>query len=206
MGEHRTSPATPGKAGTPDKPMTTGSQWWWSHPRQLLRYVLSLDDTPHHIAAGAAIGMFVGLTPTPGVQMLLVLGVYYSVRRFLPFCLPAGLAATYASNPLTALPLAWVSYQTGRLFVGGDLTWDEIAALMRHDAGDLFHAAVGVAAELGWAYLIGSLVVAAVGACVTYPAMRILLHLVRKEPPAGGSGTPLADGPEPHLTEQAGCR
>ncbi|HEX6987428.1 MAG TPA: DUF2062 domain-containing protein [Planctomycetaceae bacterium] len=160
----------------------------WLHPRILLRYVLSQDDTPHHVALGAAIGMFVGLTPTPGLQMLIVLAVYYLCRPFFTFNRPAGLAAVYVSNPLTAVPLAWLSYQTGRLFVGGDLTREELAAVLGHDGVSWWQAFVDLVVELGWAYLIGSLVVAAVGGLVTYPAMRYLLHLFQSSPPAGPAG------------------
>ena len=46
---------------------------WWATPRRLIRRLLSLDDTPHAIALGTAIGMFIGLTPTVGIQMIIVL-------------------------------------------------------------------------------------------------------------------------------------
>jgi uncharacterized protein (DUF2062 family) len=158
----------------------TGSGWL--HPRTLLRYVLSQDDTPHHIALGASIGMFVGLTPTPGVQMLLVLAIYYVCRPVFTFNRPAGLAAVYVSNPLTAVPLAWLSYQVGRLFVGGDLTRAELEALLVHDGVGWWEAFTHLVVDLGWAYLIGSLVVAAAGGLLTYPVMRYLLHLVQSTP------------------------
>lgn len=161
----------------------------WLHPRVLLRYVLTQDDTPHHIALGAAIGMFVGLTPTPGVQMLLVLAIYYVCRPVFTFNRPAGLAAVYVSNPLTAVPLAWISYQVGRLFVGGDLTREEIAAVLQHDQAGWWDAVVAVVVDLGWAYLIGALIVATVTGILTYPIMRYLLHLFRSSTGDSGSGS-----------------
>ena len=157
----------------------------WLHPRILLRSVLSEDDTPHHIALGMAVGTFVGLTPTPGVQMLLVLGVYYVCRPVFTFNRPAGLAAVYISNPLTAVPLAWLSYQVGRLFVGGDLTRAELAAVLGHQGVSWWQAIIELVVELGWAYLIGSVVVAAVGGILTYPVMRYILHLLRSGTSAG---------------------
>ena len=33
---------------------------WWTSPRTLLRYILMLDDTPHSIALGTAIGLAAG--------------------------------------------------------------------------------------------------------------------------------------------------
>jgi uncharacterized protein len=176
-------PEVPG--GVPMREKASG----WLHPRVLLRSVLAEDDTPHHIALWAAIGMFVGLTPTPGIQMLLVLGIYYVCRPLFTFNRPAGLAAVYVSNPLTAVPLAWLGYQVGRLFVGGDLTRDEIAAVLNHQGASWWQAIIDLVVELGWAYLIGSIVVAAVGGIITYPVMRYLLHLFRSGPGESGGST-----------------
>ena len=157
---------------------------WQYHPQALLRYVLSLDDTPHHIALGTAIGVFVGLTPTPGAQMLLVLGIYYAFRSALRFSLPAGLTAVYVSNPITALPIAWASYVIGRVFVGGELTKAELAALLEGEAAEgWWRNLLSMLAELGSAYLIGSLILALICGCLAYPAMRSLVLLFRAEPP-----------------------
>jgi hypothetical protein len=54
-------------------------------PRTLLRSILMLDDTPHSVALGTAIGMFVGMTPTVGIQMIIVLIVAFLTRPFLKF-------------------------------------------------------------------------------------------------------------------------
>lgn len=194
MAEPQLSQPTPARAtpvrATPVQKQVSG----WLHPRILLRYVLSQDDTPHHVALGAAIGTFVGLTPTPGVQMLLVLAIYYLCRPVFTFNRPAGLAAVYISNPLTAVPLAWISYQVGRVFVGGDLTRDEIAAIMQHNGAGWWQAVMAVVVDLGWAYLIGSLIVACAAALLTYPVMHYLLHLFRSstkpEPTAAPSESP----------------
>ena len=157
---------------------------WQYHPQALLRYVLSLDDTPHHIALGTAIGVFVGLTPTPGIQMLLVLGIYYAFRSALRFSLPAGLAAVYVSNPITALPIAWASYVIGRVFVGGELTKAELAALLGGEVVEgWWRNLLSMLTELGLAYLIGSLILALICGCLTYPAIRSLVLLFRAEPP-----------------------
>jgi uncharacterized protein (DUF2062 family) len=146
----------------------------------LLRYVLSLDDTPHHVALGTAVGLFVGMTPTPGLQMLLVACVYYTSRRLVRFNLAAGLVMTYASNPITALPLAWFQYKVGRLFVGGSLTKAELeAVLFAPKDGRWWDAAVAAITDLGAAYLLGSVISAAACAALCYPIMKYFLHLVR---------------------------
>ena len=60
---------------------------WWTSPGRLAQRVLTLDDTPHSIALGTAIGMFVGLTPTVGIQMVVVLAVAGITQRMFHFCL-----------------------------------------------------------------------------------------------------------------------
>ena len=74
---------------------------WWSDPRQWLRALLMLDDTPHHIALGTALGVFIAFTPTVGIQMILVLLLAMLVRPFFRFNNVAGLIAVYITNPVT---------------------------------------------------------------------------------------------------------
>lgn len=44
------------------------------------RKLMSLKDTPHAVAGGLAIGMFVGFTPLFGVKTLLALGLAWAAR------------------------------------------------------------------------------------------------------------------------------
>ncbi|MFZ4775909.1 MAG: DUF2062 domain-containing protein [Terrimicrobiaceae bacterium] len=44
------------------------------------RRLLELRDTPHAIAGGVAIGMFIGFTPLFGIKTLLCLGLAYLLR------------------------------------------------------------------------------------------------------------------------------
>lgn len=48
--------------------------------RKLLAKLFALKDSPHAIAGGVAIGMFVGFTPLWGVKTLLCLGLAYLLR------------------------------------------------------------------------------------------------------------------------------
>src|SRR3990172_6945415 len=78
---------------------------WWTRPRTFIRHILLADDTPHSIALGTAIGTFIGLTPTGGVQMLLVMLVAFLCRPLFRFNQIAALLMVYISNPLTAVPI-----------------------------------------------------------------------------------------------------
>jgi len=48
--------------------------------RETVKKLFSLKDTPHAIAGGVAIGVFVGFTPLFGVKTLLSLGLAYALR------------------------------------------------------------------------------------------------------------------------------
>nr|MDQ3333366.1 DUF2062 domain-containing protein [Planctomycetota bacterium] len=150
---------------------------WWSNPRTLLRYVLSLDDTPHHIALGTAVGMFIGLTPTVGIQMILAIAVYYLCLPFFRFNCKAALVTVYVSNPVTMLPLYWFDYRVGQIFFGGDVTKDQLNEILTYDGfAEWWQAIWTLFVELGWTMLAGSLIVGAVGGAITYPVMRYLLR------------------------------
>jgi len=156
---------------------------WWSNPRTLLRYVLSLDDSPHHIALGTAMGMFIGLTPTVGIQMAITIAVYYLCLPFFRFNCKAAIVTVYISNPLTMVPLYWFDYRVGQLVFGGDdITKDRIREIITYDGfAEWWRAIVTLFVDLGLPMFAGSLIVGGVGAAVTYPTMRYLLRLFRND-------------------------
>lgn len=155
---------------------------WWSNPRELLRYVLSLEDTPHAIALGTAIGMFIGLTPTVGVQMLIVIAVYYLCLPFFRFNAKAAFVTVYISNPLTMLPLYWFDYRVGQIFFGGDVTKEQLGEILTYEGfAEWWSTILTLFVELGWTMLAGSLIVGAVGGLLSYPLMRYLLHLFQSK-------------------------
>jgi len=90
---------------------------WKTNPRTLFRAMMGLTDSAHHIALGAAIGMFVGLTPTVGMQMAFVMIFAVLSRRFFYFNRIAALIMVYISNPITTIPMYYAEYKLGQLFV-----------------------------------------------------------------------------------------
>lgn len=51
-----------------------------NHLRELWKKLFTLKDSPHAIAGGVAIGVFIGFTPLWGVKTLLSLGLAYAFR------------------------------------------------------------------------------------------------------------------------------
>jgi uncharacterized protein len=151
---------------------------WWCDPRQWIRTIVHLQDTPHAIALGTAIGVFIGLTPSFGIQMLLVLAIAFLARPFFHFNQFAALVAVYVSNPFTMLPIYWFNYRLGTLFISSDISWDEFKSLFQYsDYSEWFSTIANVFYTLGAPLVIGSLIVATVFALPTYPLM---LRLVEK--------------------------
>lgn len=73
----------------------------------------------HETALGSAIGVFVGLTPTVGIQMWIVLMVWLGFKYFLKlrFDLVVGTAIVWISNPFTMFFLYYGFLATGSTFL-----------------------------------------------------------------------------------------
>ncbi len=173
---------------------------WWSSPRALLRAILSLNDTPHYIAKGTAIGMFLGLTPTVGIQMILVM----FVGLFLRFNRKAALITVYISNPLTTIPIYWINYKVGTLFFEETVSREDFERIFTYRGFSEWWGAIqSVFIEIGLPLVIGSLVVATVGGVVTYPVMRWLLKVTGKDKqPVEESLTPSASKTQSAVTTE----
>jgi hypothetical protein len=87
----------------------------WRKAKAWFVHLLHLDDTTHSIAMGAAIGVFIAMTPTIGFQMLIVVFITSLVRANRI----AGLPMPWITNPATIVPIYTFNYTVGRYLVGG---------------------------------------------------------------------------------------
>ena len=76
--------------------------------------ILHVDDTPHRIAMGVAIGMFIAWTPTIGFQTLLVIAVATLLRANKL----VGIPCVWLSNPFTLGPIYYPNYLVGKFLLG----------------------------------------------------------------------------------------
>ncbi len=150
----------------------------------LLRSILMLDDSAHSIALGTAIGMFIALTPTVGIQMLIVVCVAFVTRPFFKFNQVASLITVYISNPLTIVPIYWFDYKIGTYYVGGSLTQKDFARILEFEGfSGWWETVKQLLLEVGSPLIIGSLIVATFFSLMTYPIMlRLLMHFNRQTP------------------------
>lgn len=87
--------------------------WLGRHPRMeaFLTRTGSLHVDEYAIARGVAMGLLVGLTPTMGLQtLLMLLGAVLFRANFL-----AAYAVSFVSNPLTMAPLYYAFHELGEV-------------------------------------------------------------------------------------------
>ncbi|NOY12229.1 MAG: DUF2062 domain-containing protein [Deltaproteobacteria bacterium] len=76
--------------------------------------LIRLRAEPDAIARGMALGLFIGMTPTFGIQMLLALLFAFLLRQNKI----AALIGVWNTNPLTAPFIYGVEYEVGRILMG----------------------------------------------------------------------------------------
>jgi len=91
-----------------------------------------LRATPDEIAKGAALGIFIGMTPTFGFQMAIALFFSWLLKENKI----AAVSAVWVTNPVTAPFIYAAQYETGRILLGmnrstfpSELTFDAFKSL-----------------------------------------------------------------------------
>ncbi len=157
-----------------------------SRLRRLLHLVLSSHHTERQVAAGAAMGIFIGFTPLLGLQMIIaaVFATFFKLSRI------AAVTMVYITNPLTAAFIYGACYLLGIFmlwpFGFRVLSLDRVMGIFKpSEELDLWDSAwelVGRLLNLGWEGLaplwLGCLVCGAVGATITY---HVTLRFVRAQ-------------------------
>ena len=87
---------------------------WGRAASYVLHRLRRLPDPPYRIARGIFAGVFVTFTPLYGLHFFLAALIAWAVRGNIL----ATLLATFFGNPLTYVPIAVVSLQTGHFLLG----------------------------------------------------------------------------------------
>ncbi len=128
------------------------------------------------LARGVAIGMLCGLIPGP----LQVLGSLAMCAWLRGNAIAAAIATLY-TNPLTIVPLYWLSFQIGAFLIPGQQAMPPFVA----PQGDLSQWAAGLGewmTALGWPLLLGLPVLAILLAANAYALVQIffLIPVIRR--------------------------
>ena len=111
---------------------------WGRAASYVLHRLRRLPDPPHRIARGIFAGVWVSFSPFYGLHFLLA----FITARLIGGNIVASLLATFFGNPLTYVPIAVVSLQTGHFILGEEFNHavDRSLAQKFQDAGtDLWH-------------------------------------------------------------------
>jgi uncharacterized protein len=144
--------------------------------RAICGKLLMLDDTPHRIALGMAIGVFISWTPTLGFQMLAAVPLAYLLRANRV----SSVIGVYLSNPLTIVPMYWLDYQLGAMLLRTPVSFDGFREiLMRSDWAQRCWGLLGVGMDVLGAVWLGGLILGALTGVLAYIGTLWLLRCVR---------------------------
>ena len=89
--------------------------------------LLRLKGSPHSIALGAAIGVFIGLTPTIPLHTIIILVLTLLTRT----SFIAGLTTSIlVSNPLTYIPQYYLALVLGNLITPFHIDWNRVQGVL----------------------------------------------------------------------------
>jgi uncharacterized protein len=158
--------------------------------------VLHVTDTPHRIAMGVAVGVFVafGLAPFLGTHIVaaLVLAAIFGGNKI------AALASMWVHNPITMWPIIFGEYELGKHIMqlwskapkGGHLllknfldNWEDQGVFVYPFHLDFWHELSHVMVKIGLEVGIGCLILGLVTAVLSYFASKeIVIEHRRKNP------------------------
>jgi hypothetical protein len=134
--------------------------------------ILHVDDTPHRIAFGVAIGIFIAWTPTVGFQM----GLTVALAALLRANKAVGVPLAWITNPVTIPPVFGFNYWLGAKLLGHNYDLHQfkgfIAAAMKEGSLlDRLHDLWEAMWTIFWPLWLGSIVVGLALGAISYVAV-----------------------------------
>jgi len=103
----------------------------WLNLQKTFRYYSlrfkRLGGDPKSLAMGTAVGIFIGITPTVPLHTVAIIGVTLLMRVN---TIAALISATIVSNPLTFVPIYYLSWKIGNFLLPGRLTWERLQEVL----------------------------------------------------------------------------
>lgn len=164
-------------SSVPPTPPPTAPKSLGARARDFVEQVVGIQETPHQIALGAAIGIFVGFLPLMGVQMGVSVPLAWALRGNKMLAA----AGVWITNPVTFIPFYYTCYLAGLVFYAPEVPLSFAsfgAALAAADMSTL--AALGAALVLP--LTLGSVILGVPAAILTYALLYV--YLVKRRGPA----------------------
>jgi len=154
------------------------------------------QGSPESIARGGALGMWIALTPTVGIQMPMVLVMSVPLKANMA----VGMAMCWITNPVTLIPFYFAFYWLGALLLGRvPREFTEVAAPLSAaiEHGSITEFVTTLGGEVLWPMVVGSVVLATLAAVPTYHLMLAIFRRRSREAATADSvqaGPSTADG------------
>lgn len=157
-------------------------------PFRIARYlylkIIRLKGDPYSLARGVTLGVALGIIPIVPVQTMIII-------IMAPICrgntIAGILAGLLVGNPLTLLPLYYLSWKLGKFIYPADISWhrvkEVIELVLTPDTafGERFSAIGQLGYESIIILLLGGAVLAIPAALICYPlTLRLFLAIQRK--------------------------
>ncbi len=147
---------------------------------QMLVRMRALEGTPHYIALGTALGIFVSITPIIPLQTVVAIALAFLVRG----SKSAAVLGTWLSNPLTIPVVYYANYKLGCTLMGVQKTVDGIAF-------GSFSQLMELGLEVTWAMIVGGVVIGAIlGLMAYFVTFRIFIIIRRRARQADADSGP----------------
>lgn len=155
---------------------------------KVIQPVLRAQGSPESVARGGAMGLWVALTPTVGIQSMIVLVLAVPLRANVPIAI----AMCWITNPLTLVPFYFAFYWLGAILLGQHVAGFSEVGLMIGDVisgipdeHSLVEGLLVLGNEIVWPMVLGSLILATASAIPMYFA---ILRIYRSEQRTGREG------------------
>jgi uncharacterized protein len=90
---------------------------WKEKLKKRIKVIIETKSSPDSIAAGFAVGTFIGIVPTPGISVILGLIALFLFPRLSKYALFIAIAFW---NPIVQSPLYYLSYKIGNWIFGSE--------------------------------------------------------------------------------------
>lgn len=131
---------------------------------------LRLQGNPQPLARGGSIGVFIGLTPTLPFHTIAALIITFITRTSF---IAAVITGVLVCNPLTYIPIYWLSLVIGNAVTPYELNWEMIKSVLNsllsdQSFADSMKMLVSVGYEATIVMLVGGFILALPFAVVSY--------------------------------------
>ncbi len=142
--------------------------------QKLIKRFKELQGNPAYLARGVAIGTFIGFSPLMPLKTILILLLTVIIPSS---TVAAILCATVICNPLTYIPLYYLSWFIGNLILPGRASWIILSSTFQRIVEGGFSESLSLVFSVGFdaglVILVGGLLLAVIPALISYPVALI---------------------------------